>query len=673
MSLFPLQHPDGTPLLGGVSVEVTQQERAESEIRLLEAALRASSVAVFLITPEGTLRFANEAAAVLTGYDMPELLQLRLQDLDPGWPRENLHLHCEPPGSRRERRRVARIRRRDGSRVPVELSLNLVHSSDGVFECAWMMDVSERYETEQQLRYENGFRERVISHLPMGAFAKDPGNGFRYTVWNDRMVRITGLQASEVIGRTDYDLYPGVVARRMRGTDIQAMSGVEPIELEDEPWPTVAGDERLTRITKLAIPGVDDRPAMLFGLMEDITEKRRMEESLRQAQKLDAVGRIAGGVAHDFNNLLQVVLGYSEFALQHVDPSLPAAEDIAQVIAASNRAMGLVRQLLAFSKRQELEVTRLDPGALVVDMAGLLRRVLGAHIELCVEPGDRRLAVSADRTQLEQIVVNLCVNSRDAMPGGGRIDIGVRSLAWADLPPDRIPDTGEREFVGIFVRDNGPGIPRELQSRVFEPFFTTKGEGQGTGLGLATVEAIARRLGGCVDLVSAPDQGTAVTVYLPSAAGMDPRCDCRSGGPEGAVRTGSGQRLLVAEDDDTVRRLTREVLTRAGYRVVEARDGVEALQRFRDEAGLIDLLVLDVLMPGLNGAEVYREACRIQPRLPVLFCSGYSSDVLSSDYMVNLRTELLQKPFSRDQLLRKVDGLLCCGAPVSGPEQTRSG
>jgi signal transduction histidine kinase len=376
---------------------------------------------------------------------------------------------------------------------------------------------------------------------------------------------------------------------------------------------------------------------------------REAEERLRTAQKLEAVGLLAGGVAHDFNNILQVISGHASFLKESVADRPEASQDVETISAAAGRAAQLTGQLLAFSRKQPLRVEMLDLGELVAAVVKMLRRILGEHIELQAELPDTPLFFSGDKVQIEQVLLNLCVNARDAMPTGGRIVISLRALEPGETAA---PSPGPQ--VELVVSDSGPGMTPEVKARIFEPFYTTKTLGKGTGLGLAVAHGIVHQHGGTIAVESAPGQGTTFRVVLPQA---DPakRPSVPAARQVAPPRTGQAKgTILLAEDDAQVRNLAIRYLEESGYQVIAAADGEEAEALFRKHEAVIRLAVLDVIMPKRNGRQVYDSIRQTHPELPVLFCSGYSANMLPAGLVPVSDMDLLSKPYSRDELLERV-------------------
>jgi PAS domain S-box-containing protein len=385
------------------------------------------------------------------------------------------------------------------------------------------------------------------------------------------------------------------------------------------------------------------------------------EEKLRQAQKMEAVGRLAGGVAHDFNNLLTVILGYGNMVLGQLDENDPAREYVEEMTRAGERAASLTRQLLAFSRKQILAPRVLDLNSVVTEMHRLLERLIGENIHLSTILAPDLSPVRADPGQLEQVIMNLAVNARDAMPGGGKLLLETANVELDAAHARLFPEVRPGAYVMVAISDTGCGISEEVRPHLFEPFFTTKGPGMGTGLGLATVYGIVKQSEGHITVDSAPGQGTIFRIYLPVAAEEKAAAKPRTGLP---LKRGS-ERLLLVEDEEPVRRIARTALAANGYRVYEAADGEQALEVCRQLGGRIDLLITDVIMPGMNGRELADTLAEQYPALRVLFVSGYT-DTAALPEGVGEDNAFLQKPFTPSSLAKKVRQLLdgtpgaCC-------------
>jgi two-component system cell cycle sensor histidine kinase/response regulator CckA len=391
-----------------------------------------------------------------------------------------------------------------------------------------------------------------------------------------------------------------------------------------------------------------------LAVLVDITGRRHLEEQLRQTQKMEAVGMLAGGVAHDFNNLLTIITGYSQIILNTLKEGDPNRHSAEQILKAGERAAALTKQLLAFSRRQALQPKVLDLNKLVSGLSVMLERLIGEDIELQLKPGADIGQVSADAGQIEQVIMNLVVNARDAMPDGGLLAVETANVDLDEAPAAQRAGAKPGNYVRLTVRDTGHGMNAAIKARLFEPFFTTKEQEKGTGLGLSTVVNIVKHCGGSVEVWSEPDRGTAVSVYLPRISSGIPAEAVNGGKP---VARGS-ETILVVEDDEMVRNLVRETLSRHGYRVLDAADPMEARRKYEGYEGRIELLITDVVMPKVNGRQLARQLGRRRPDLKVLYMSGYTDNMVLHRGISHGEVAFLQKPFTPAALTEKVREVL---------------
>jgi len=479
----------------------------------------------------------------------------------------------------------------------------------------------------------------------------------RYVFANTRAGARLGLTVEELIGKKDHDVFPPQMAALFREQDEQIVATGREAVFESRYGELIPGDYLVTKVPYRDAHG---RIVGVIVIARDITERRRLEEQLRETQKLEAIGRLAGGIAHDFNNLLTVILGYAD-ALRAGPPAAKAAEHIDEIRAAAERAALLTGQLLAFSRRQILHPQVLQPNDAIGNMERMLRRIIGEDIHfqtaLCAEGH-----VRVDPGQLEQVVLNLAVNARDAMPAGGRLTIETADVEFDRALLRRHPEAVPGPYVMLAVSDTGTGMDDVTLSRAFEPFFTTKGS-RGTGLGLATVYGIVKQSGGEVWAYSEPGTGSSFKVYFPrvtpqvATAGADGDRD-EVGQPNGR------ERVLVVEDEPAVRALVAGSLRRRGYTVAEAADGTEALTLIHGNAEPFHLVVTDVIMPRMGGRELADVLAAEQPGLPVLFMSGYADHAAFGTGLLQAGEHFIQKPFASAALTARVRAILD-GRPAS--------
>ena len=509
-------------------------------------------------------------------------------------------------------------------------------------------------ETERRLSEalrvsESRFRSLSASS-PVGIFHSD--NEANITYANPRLQQIWGINETEGLGRGWLTrIHPEDVDAVMTGWG-EALAVQAEYEHE---YRLLMPDGSIRWVHCRSAPLLDARGTMTgtVGTIEEITEQRALEAQLRQAQKMEAVGQLAGGIAHDFNNLLTIIDVHAELALEDLEEANGLRDDLLEVKKASARAAGLTRQLLAFSRKQLLQPERLPLNAVVDGVAPMLRRLIGEDIAVIARLDPESGSVFADPGQLEQVVINLAVNARDAMLGGGTLTIETSKVAVDERSADE-HEAMRGRYVCLTVSDTGCGMSAEVQERIFEPFFTTKPAGQGTGLGLSTVYGIVRQSGGHILVDSEPGQGTSFRVYLPTAEVPEsalPAIPERSACPCGT------EIVLLVEDEDAVRALARRILERQGYTVLDACNGRDALV-VAARGGRIDLVLTDVVMPEMNGRALAEALAVARPSLPVLYMSGYTDDEIVRRGLLDTSNGLLQKPFTADSLARAVRSAL---------------
>jgi two-component system cell cycle sensor histidine kinase/response regulator CckA len=540
---------------------------------------------------------------------------------------------------------------RSGRLVNVEFVSN-VYGVNGasVIQCN-IRDITARRRTEEELvkseeRFSKAFR---LSPLAITISTERDG---RYLDVNEAFLLMLGYTRSDVIGRTAKEL--GYWARPAYHLEmIQKLEEGGRVRGLRTQYATSNGEIREAEVSAELIEL--EGQACVLAITRDITESQHLEAQFRQAQKMEAVGRLAGGVAHDFNNLLSVIIGYSDLSLSLVAPGSPVNRNLEQIKAASERAVLVTRQLLAYSRQQVVFPKILDLNEVVQNLATLLQRMVREDITISFRPIVPVGCIHADPGTIEQVLMNLVVNAHDAMPGGGEIVIetGHAELDEHYVLKHRGSHTGQH--VVLIVSDTGCGMGEEVKSHIFEPFFTTKGIGQGTGLGLSTVYGIVKQCGGSIWVYSEPGKGSTFKIYFPRVAGKaDPWVQTN----EEAGFPGGSETILVVEDDGPLRGMVVRMLQNAGYRVIEAKNAKTALDIVKVSNPAIDLLLTDVIMPGKSGAALLEEAMIIRPELHSLFMSGYTGDLVASRGGVVPEAAFLEKPFTRSGLLKKVRSAL---------------
>jgi two-component system cell cycle sensor histidine kinase/response regulator CckA len=706
----PLPRPGRAASLWTVSDITAERERQENVFQELQHAidyLDHAPAGFLSIDPTGAIVYMNATLAAWLGYD--------LAVVGPGGPHlseiapaaDALIQNAGLPGEVRTDRFDLDLRRRNGHPMPARLYHRVAFGKDGKPGASrtFVINRSAGAESDEPQRAAEVRLARFLNNSPIAIATLDRSG--RIARANASFARLFGTLprhavADSAAGAEEPNVAESVVERDRPALDAalakaaSGLSEIEPIEVmlmgnanrSARVWLSPAGGE--------GAPGqepeeADREPLILYAL--DTTAQRQLEQQIAQTQKMDTVGQLAGGIAHDFNNVLQAIIGYSDLLLASHKPTDPAFQDIMQIKQNANRAAGLVRQLLAFSRRQTLRPEVMNVGEALSELTLLLKRLLGERVGLDLKHGRDIWPVKADVNQFEQVIVNLAVNARDAMPEGGKLVIRTENVT--DPGPAAAAEgrggAPAGDHVLIEVRDTGQGIPPELMEKIFEPFFTTKEIGKGTGLGLSTVFGIVKQSGGTIDVQSTVGEGTAFRIYLPrhipvaepeevplpAPAPALPRTDAgRLPGPskaEGTIEpsgpataperpaprqpaadhTGQGTILLV-EDEDPVRAVNSRALSARGYTVLEAASGLEALAIVRENAQPIDLVVSDVVMPEMDGPTLLREVRKHQPDLKVIFVSGYAEDAFRKNLPEGETFNFLPKPFSLKQLVETV-------------------
>ncbi len=629
--------------LGFLVVVYRRMREAQAGEARLRGLLESALDGVAVLDRDGRIVLANAEAARIFGYDRGDILGRPVEALLPA--------HMPAPGQPGAAPLVLAGRHRDGTPVPVEVRLSPQRGPDGPVVAGAIRDLTERRRAEEALR----LRDRALEAVAQGLFITDAAQADGPLAYvNPAFERLTGYPRAEAVGRP-WTFLHGAAA------DSDALDGAGAAMAEGRSSLVEFRARRKDGVAfwaTLSLAPVRDgggRVTHFVGVLTDVSDQRRLEDQLRQAQKMDAIGRLAGGIAHDFNNLLTVINGFGSLLLQDLGPQDPRRGALEGIGKAGERAAELTRQLLAFSRKQVLAPQVVTLSTLAADMEQLLRRALGEGVALVTDFAPDLWPVKVDRGQMGQVLLNLVVNARDAMPDGGTVTIRTANAEVDEEDAQERPGLQVGAYATLSVRDTGEGMTEEVKAHLFEPFFTTKEVGKGTGLGLATAYGIVKQSGGAIYADSQPGQGACFTIYLPRAReGLSVvlRRPVLPAGP------GGGETVLIAEDEEGVRSLAGEVLRRAGYKVLAARDGEEALRAAEAHPGPVHLLLTDVVLPGIGGGELARRLAAARPATGVLFMSGYADDLVVRQGVLRAREAFLPKPFTADVLLEKVREVL---------------
>jgi PAS domain S-box-containing protein len=615
---------------------------------------------LFLFDPEsGRILAVNPVAQRLTRFNEAELLQMRASYLFRAESRGGMHRlrqASHQTGFFHSQEGYLLRTREEGSWTPVNLTIARLHLKEKTLGLVTVRDIREQRESLIRLEKMEAELRRVISSVSdcLWSAEVDASGEWNYRYFSPVVEKITGQPPRHWLGQPHR--WRSLIHADDRRRWDRFVQRLRDGKSDQEEYRIYRDDRAIIWVRDRAqVRGGEGEPRHVAGVLTDITAEKSLEEQLRQSQKLEGIGRLAGGIAHDFNNLLTVIKGFSEMIQAGLGSGHPLLPAVQQVQKAADRGASLTGQLLAFSRRVPLQPRVFDVNTVLAETEKMLRRVIGEDIELLILPGRQLGWIKADPAQLDQILLNLAVNARDAMPHGGKLTIQTTSVVLTSesgrLPPDLPPGP----YVLLAVHDTGQGMTPEVLEHIFEPFFTTKEFGKGTGLGLSIVYGIVKQHQGHIEAASQPGQGTTFRIYFPQTADREslPAAVVR---PKGGSRTGT-ETILLVEDEEMVRAVAATVLQQRGYHLLQARNGMEALRVARSHGRDIDLLVTDVIMPQMNGEQLYQQLSAGQPGLKVLYVSGYSDPVLGR-YALSSDHLLLAKPFTAEHLLCKVRTLL---------------
>jgi two-component system cell cycle sensor histidine kinase/response regulator CckA len=648
----PFGNLDPTPFAFGLtSLGAAWGLFHELELRLAASERRFRALidhaidAIEIIDPEtGRCLDVNERACEARGYTREEYLTLSIPEIDPHVAERSW------PAVRDDVRRLGSYvfesehRRKDGSVFPVEVNATYV-SLERDYVLAVVRDITDRKRAEAKFR-------GLLESAPDAMVIADEGGVIALV--NGQTETLFGYPRAELLGRPAEMLLPERLRGRYRDEQAGYMASPRQRHLgADLELYGLRRDGTEFPVEISLSPLQSEEGILVSAAIRDVTEVKRLEEQFRQAQKMEAVGRLAGGVAHDFNNILGIIIGHGERVSRQMARDAPLRPKVEQIVTAAQRAAALTRQLLAFSRQQVLQPTVLDLNVVVSDIEGMLRRLIGEDVILVTKPGPGLGSVEADPGQIQQVIMNLAVNARDAMPEGGQLTIQTSNVDVDEESAGTFPLAKPGSYVMLAVADTGIGMDADTQAHIFEPFFTTKELGKGTGLGLSTVYGIVQQSGGAITVDSDPDAGSSFRIYLPRVTPQAvPQADRRR-----VPTAGGSETVLLVEDEAGLRDLIQETLEGGGYHVLAARDGTDALQVAATHEGPIHLMVTDVIMPGVTGPEAADEIKATRPGMEVLYISGYADDAVRRHSGLG-KVALLEKPFASDSLLRKVRDLL---------------
>lgn len=609
---------------------------------------------LFQISFAGRFLSANPAMAHILGYESPGDLIALVTDIG-----QQLYVHPQERevlvAAIRERGEChgyeAEFFRRDNQRIWVSISARLVRDPSGnpLFLEGFLTDISDRRRAEAALAESRNYLDKIINSAGDPIFVKDRQH--RWVLANDAFCSFLGRSRDEILGKTDYDYFSKDEADVSWAKDeLVFISGAE--NTTEDAFTDVKGGVHAI-VTKKTLYTDEKKEQYIVGIISDITERKKLEGELRQSQKMETVGLLAGGIAHDFNNLLTPILGYTDLLILGV----PEGGDqrrikLQQIKQAGERARDLTQRLLAFSRKQLIELKTVDLGDLIRKFESILRRTIRENITIEVRISPSLSHVRADAGQIEQALVNLSINAQDAMVEGGTLTIEARDIDLDESYTDRHPEIVPGPYVMLAVSDTGVGMEPQVIEHIFEPFYTTKEVGKGTGLGLSTVYGIVKQHGGSISVYSEKNHGSIFKVFLPRVSEDGEKIAVYPPQPDEVAR--GFETVLVAEDNEMVRTLACSMLESLGYRVLSAENPDRCIDLVKKHQGTINLLLTDVVMPRMNGKDLYDRLYRMRPDLKVIFMSGYTSNVIGHHGVLDQGTHFIQKPFSIHTLSEKV-------------------
>jgi two-component system, cell cycle sensor histidine kinase and response regulator CckA len=649
-------HVEGSTCLIGTGTDVTERKRVERQIAdtlaFIQKMIESSPVGIITYNANGDTVWTNEATARIIGGTMEQTKAQNFRRIET-WKRSGLLNAAETAlATGTEQQLDTHVTTTFGKEIWLS-SRFIPYVFEGQQHLLGMYsDITERVQMEEALFYSEKQFRNLLENVQLVAVMLDRNGNITYC--NSYLLGLTGWSTEEILGKSWFDLFlPEETRENVRSIFKTGIAqGLLPIKHEND----IVARNGARRLIVWNNSVLYDRHGDVTGVASigiDVTEHRSLEEQLRQSQKMDAVGRLAGGIAHDFNNLLTVIIGYGELLLSKIEKDNPLNLEAGEIRKAALKAASLTSQLLAFSRRQILSPKVLDLNSIVTDVENMLHRLIEEHINLALNLCEDLWKVKADRSRIEQVIVNLAINAKDAMPKGGTLTIETRNIQIDDMAAKISPDIGPGAYAVLSIKDTGHGMDRETMARIFEPFFTTKGVGKGTGLGLATVYGIVAQSGGHIHVDSEPGHGTTFSIYLPRAQEA-PSAPKEAAPAEMNTVPAGTKTILLVEDSDIVRKLTHDILEINGYAVLEASSPEDAIRLCESHEGEIHLLLTDVVMPGMSGRDLSGRLQPVRPGMKVLYMSGYTNDAIVVHGILNDGIHFIQKPFSPASMAQKI-------------------
>ncbi len=664
-------------LIGCAGIVGFSRVRQEQEKDLVESEWKFRTVSEsthdweYWAAEDGSIAYMSPSSTIITGYSpeefltKPDLLMEIMHDED----RATFSCHLSDVRAKQHREIEIRIITKDGHLKWIAHSCSPLYKKERFLgRRVNNRDITERKQAEEALIEQEGFSANLIGHSATATFVLDKNH--KIMLWNRACEELTGLRESQMIDTDDqwkpfYSYKRPTIADFIIDNDFEELfkyydnytkSPLLPQGIKAEGWyRDLGGKDRYIIFEASPIHSSKGKLIAAIETLQDITENKKLEEQLLQSQKLDAIGKLAGGVAHDFNNILTAIMGFSHLTLSKLPEDDPLRGNMDQILLASNRAVELTQGLLSFSRKRIMNPAPHSLTDIVVKLKKFLLRLIREDIQLLITLSEEELTVFVDSGQIEQVLMNLVTNARDALPTGGQIAIRTES-AYLDESFAETHGYGEAgRYAVLIVSDTGKGMDAKTRDRIFEPFFTTKEQGKGTGLGLAVVYGIIKQHNGFINVYSEPGKGTSFKIYLPQLRGSH-KVEQRE--VQSSTIQGGSETVLIAEDDAVLRELSSTILRNHGYHVIEAVDGEDVVVKFNENKGRVKLIIFDVIMPKKNGLEAYQDIRRIDQAVKAIFVSGYAEDLMNKEGLLEPGINFISKPIIPSTLLQNVRKVL---------------